>query len=283
MGQIEARTLLESEAYVYGKYEREVDPTDGESHLIILDKHLYELTWFLGWLWFVKDNAVNAELAFLEVLDPFKPSRVSSNASQHYASTSTGEIRMAVEFTREELTDVRRSFRNMVIPPREEAVRTREHEEQPYGKAFDAHSRALFFLNVARGAYFLPVKVALYCTCLEALFLRDVHELSYRLPERVACFLTKMPKEQYEVFQVLRKAYSIRSMALHGAAVKPSYETVKASSCATDAVVRRVFHKIHSNKELIALFRSSRDVVFRDYMDSVVFGLDFDLAPALEE
>jgi len=55
------------------------------------------------------------------------------------------------------------------------------------------------------------------CIALEALFLKDKAELSYRLAHRVAAFLSTDDKGSRELFKRVRALYELRSAYVHGA------------------------------------------------------------------
>ena len=54
-----------------------------------------------------------------------------------------------------------------------------------------------------------------YMIVLEALYLEDRHELSYRLPLRIAYFLGDDYRDRNRYFRILKKAYSLRSAMVH--------------------------------------------------------------------
>ena len=100
----------------------------------------------------------------------------------------------------------------------------------------------------------VSVKVATYVTCLEALLSTEQGELAHKLAERVARMLGADPSEQRELFRLVKDAYSIRSTTLHGAPLGKLARKLLPTAAMCDDVVRRLFLKILSSQELVALF-----------------------------
>lgn len=77
--------------------------------------------------------------------------------------------------------------------------------------------RALMFLDNARSTSFIPMKIAMYSSILECLFSTgDTGEINHKISERCAFYLGGSQQEKIKNFNIVKKAYSIRSKLLHG-------------------------------------------------------------------
>jgi len=271
IGEIEVRTLLKADAYVYATFDREIDLDKREERLSILNKLIMHTISFLDCLWLLKDNAANMELAFLEIKIDQYQSNVSSNSWTHYKFDANGNADRNVLFCREEIRPLREFYRKSFLLPQECDTLNQYTNFQPYGKSFGNISRAFYFLSAARTTPYLPVKIAHYCSCLETLFFRVIQELSFKLPLRVACFLSDSPDNKLRIFKQLRNAYNIRSTSVHGLAVKPDIKVITDISCDTDQLVRLVINKILKNEKICNLFNEAKDVDFNEYMEKLIF------------
>ena len=77
--------------------------------------------------------------------------------------------------------------------------------------------RALMFLDNARSASFVPMKIAMYSSILECLFSTgDNAEIIHKISERCAFYLGGTKEEKIKNFHIVKKAYGVRSKLLHG-------------------------------------------------------------------
>ena len=110
--------------------------------------------------------------------------------------------------------------------------------------------RSIYFLQGARQAAALSVKVANYCTSFEALLSTDTTELSHRLSERLAWLLANSASERLSIFRTVKGAYGIRSRAVHGAHLskqKIRDELIVASTNCDD-LLRRLWSESRAAK-----------------------------------
>ena len=89
---------------------------------------------------------------------------------------------------------------------------------------------------------------------LEALYLEERMELSYRLPLRIAFFLEDEYLKRNNVFQLIREAYKIRSKMVHDGIPLPEQVKINNSTMPRKRfvddisnVVYRTIYKIISN------------------------------------
>ncbi len=255
-GSLETKYLKTATAVTYGIEECEVFSNDGEA-ISYLNTRLAKVKLFLQFLWLIKDNSVNADLGYLEhPYDTLKAgvrrSNVSRNFFSLFFSTAEGEV-TATEFTRDELRKARDIFKRV---PGEIVF----HPQSATDDRFGRFERAFYFSQAARTSSDLGVKIANYCTCLEALFSTDSKELSHKLSERVACFLESELEGRLKLFHLIKKAYGIRSRVVHGAGGSKSLQReVIATSISCDHILRRIFLTILENQSLFDRFLSKSE------------------------
>ena len=76
--------------------------------------------------------------------------------------------------------------------------------------------RAIVFLSLARGNSYLPLKISFYIAILESLFTTDNNEVTHKVTERVVFYLEGSGTEKRSNFDLVKKAYGIRSKFVHG-------------------------------------------------------------------
>ncbi len=130
-------------------------------------------------------------------------------------------------------------------------------------------SRALFYFQGIRSSDYLPLKIAEYMTCFESLFLKSDKELSHQLAERVAFFIEEDPAKRVETYKLLKKAYNIRSVTLHGNIEKSSFERLKDVALKLDEILRRSILKIISDRNLLEGFNDEKN--FNEKMLKMIF------------
>jgi hypothetical protein len=265
-GRLEAAYLQKAGAIAYAIEEHEPFPNQAHAQTF-LEKRLAEVHIFLHMLWLVKDNSANVELGYLQ--HPYKstpPSEVSRISIAHTNSTALGEV-VPTQFSREELREARQAFGflspdNIILRPQSATLETSRLE------------RAFYFLQAARAASDLGVKISNYCTCFEALFSTDAQELSHKLAERIACFLEPELPNRLELYHTVKKAYGIRSKVVHGVAGSPKLrDTVKKTASVCDEVARKVLVRILSDSTHRKQFMSKDgENNMEEYLLSLVLG-----------
>lgn len=106
--------------------------------------------------------------------------------------------------------------------------------------------RAWYFILNARIFGTLPMKIVSYCTALECCFTTGRTELTHQIAEKVA-MLTEGNKEQkIKTFNLVKKAYGIRSTIVHGSFLKGSNEDLEDVSEELDNLLRMIVNE-HSS------------------------------------
>lgn len=239
-GGLETSYLEKTGAIAYAIEEQQPFPDDDAAQAFLL-RRLAEVHIFLHMLWLIKDNSVNVELAYLQHPYENSPrSRVSRISFARANSTALGEVALT-QFSREEIHEARKAFAhlsldNIILRPQSATLEISRLE------------RAFYFLQAARGASDLGVKISNYCTCFEALFSTDAQELGHKLAERIACFLEAELTNRLELYRAVKKAYGIRSKVVHGVAGSPRLrEALKDAASLCDEVARKVLVRILSD------------------------------------
>lgn len=132
--------------------------------------------------------------------------------------------------------------------------------------------KTLLFLCEARAMPDLGMRIAHYCSSLEAMFCSDDGEIAHQLAERVAWFIEPGNDQRKETYQKVKEAYTIRCRILHGEFLKPKKlpDLVRISrNC--DVLLRSVILRIANHPEHASLF-AEKDGNFRDYFQQLVLG-----------
>src|SRR5262249_2201071 len=156
----------------------------GAEDLIALQ--MLKLHQFLQMLWIVKDNAARVESGFLDT-----PKAVSSRIWP-FLCTKADRTNSTTTFLREELTQANKMFHALCGESKslEAADLTNVRAREIVEPEMPPLSKALFFIGAARLSSSLAVKIANYCSALEALLIAGATtELTYRLCQRVAWLL----------------------------------------------------------------------------------------------
>lgn len=261
IGAMEYDAIRNAKAVVYGVDEMDGDITPADH----LKTKLFTVSAFLNALWLAEDNAVNQEVGFLFYQRGLK-STVDSNSLALHFSKANGEEH-SLTFSRQVLRQVRKFFRETVYL-----------EEKPFEKdvtklagKIPRVSRALYFIQQARAASDLAIKIAIFCSALESLFATNQAELSHQLAERTACFLEAELDARLKIYRAIKSAYSVRSKIVHGDVLKMSIvERLPTISEQCDDLLRRCLVQIFSGPEVRQAFESTSQNL-DEYLISLIF------------
>jgi len=242
-GTLEFNDLIDS-VYIYeigdflelkGLFKSETD------NIQLINFLLRKVQVFLTCLWLVKDNSVTFEVGFMQVYDknPYKGT-VTSNSLSNMPFTSGGE-KVCTTFSEEELELAIHYYNKFTLNTDNFFEEKKLVLKNPLPKGSKRIERAMYFLNKARDASALPIKVIDYCTILECLFTNDSHEVTHKVSERFSFFLGKNSEERKELFKTVKKLYKIRSKAVHGQAVRESPDEMRRLLGVIDEKIREIF------------------------------------------
>jgi len=257
-----------SEAVVVYADGEQKELTEPKLAHTLLINFLYTVQNFLHTLWIVKDHAVNFELGFLQVIPkngiPYNncnlvaDSRSLSDCSVRNTEFSKDEIRVGNEiFTSRFKVGVRPEDFTSDSPMLHRGGIPKQLTSH---KEVNRLERFFCFLSNARSSNDLGIKIAMYCTCLEALFTTDSTELTHKISERAAAFLCETVEARIATYQIIKKAYSIRSKVMHGDSISEKLRSeLPAVAGSTDGILRAISLKLLSHEELLGVFMLERD------------------------
>jgi hypothetical protein len=112
----------------------------------------------------------------------------------------------------------------------------------------------------------IQVKIANYCTALEALLSNDTSELTHKLSERAGWLLGRNMPERFDIVQRVRRAYSIRSKVVHGVADWGVDLGVATETAAfLDATLRQIIRLVRHDPHLYGLFTQDSESAKKKY------------------
>jgi hypothetical protein len=245
-GQLEAGYLLKCDAYLYA-VTKDTAPMGGEIGTINSFLGMGQLA--LTSLWLVKDNAVNLDTGFL-ITDPRQPGGGVSSNVWSVRNSNASRTRQVSVFSREELKQAATFFSTWA------SGHGHDEADNPLDIFRNAArlDRVFFFLQAARAQNMLPLKIAHYCTCLEALFTTESEEVSHKVAERVAHFLGSGLADKQEIYDQVKRAYGIRSRVVHGDVLARRTGPVEPEAIACDNLLRRTIRKILQDPALREIF-----------------------------
>jgi hypothetical protein len=246
-GTIETKFILNSDVIIYGK----IDVDDkGFVGLDYLYRQMVASKFFLNFIWLIKDNSVNFDMAFLQYSEP-QGIRIDKNYLSAVYSNCFGK-REKIKLNRVELKLARKIFRERFS---KEPVDLEKGTRLQKGKA--RVSIVFYFLQSARSNPDIAIKIVDYCTCFEALFSTSSSELSHQLAERIAFFIGENSEERRDIFNKVKEAYGIRSRIIHGDLLSPSkIDRLYIISETCDSFLRKILFKVFLHRELSDIFSS---------------------------
>jgi hypothetical protein len=211
------------------------------------------LLWLRGFLrasWLIKDNCMSCEGAYAIYPCTGLPISASANSLHELNITCDGKKFEPCRLTPIELRQ---------IIDLHDTVETSLFEcRQKHGEAVAGQGsrlvRCFEFLQTARTAYSIPLRMAHYCSALEALFATSTVELSHRLSERIAHMAGQTRKERLDTYALAKHAYTVRSQVVHGAPLSQSFTPKIFDLCSkTDSMLRTILSRIIADTQMLEL------------------------------
>ncbi|WP_283184428.1 HEPN domain-containing protein [Pseudomonas svalbardensis] len=235
---------------------------------VIIDDELVdflrEVQSFFVELWIQGDNSVNCQQAF--ALEK-NPDITSVNCLPVFNSAATGE-NLSLKLSSEDLKGVLADSPVAVESIREQAMPDRTGLRKSKGRI----NIAMMHLQAARNHRDLGFKISSYCSLFESVFSTDKVELAHQLSQRLAFFIGGTPAERIEIYRLTKKAYTVRSLAVHGDVLDKNVSELGVLASHCDEVARKVLIKFFVNPNLFDLFNSkSNDDIFT-YLLHMVLG-----------
>lgn len=228
LGSVETGYLLHRAAAVIYRVEAvRLDPAENVG--AALDRQLVQdmlkVKGLEAAMWLIKDNACHFDRAWL-AFNANGQITVNNNFWASRKSCADGTFR-AVDFSSEELRIARRSER----PTGEHIVSAGTPTMLAKGSL--RFQRFEYFIGAARDSIDVAMKIAQYCSGLEALVSTAQQELSHQVSERVAVLLAGPGEQRLTTYKLVKQAYGYRSKAVHGAPFK-SADVSQLRDCATE-------------------------------------------------
>jgi hypothetical protein len=262
IGTMEVNSLLDGSPIIYS----DEDVPQGLTTAQYLISRLYDVQSFLMTTWIYSDNAINFEIGFL-IYDMDSGISVDSNSIAHHYCKANGHHDDTI-ISREKLKEIRTMHRRTVTDsaPKYELPTSNLTAKHP------RQSRAMYFINAARGQPDIGIKIASYCTAFETLFASSPNELSHQLAERLSFYLFNTPEERLENYRRIKTAYSLRSKVVHGSTIKEEkLASVIETAEYCDRIARSVLFRIHQEDDEDSLFSKSSEA-FEEAMLHLIFG-----------
>jgi len=236
LGSVETSYLTRrASAVVYRSEVMELADSDVDAFLAqtLIDDMLALKRLELG-LWLVKDNASHFDRTWVAA-PTNKGVIVHGNNWAARNSSASGDYE-ATSFSADELRSARTFKTSMPVYLSQAGPPTM------LAKGSLRFQRFQYFIGAARGDVDVAMKIAQYCSGLEALVSTSQQELSHQVSERVAVVLRPPGAERVEMYQLIKQAYGYRSKAVHGAAFKPAdVKQLRDCSRRIDEVCRELF------------------------------------------
>ncbi len=201
---------------------------------------------FLEKLWIVKDNAAVQDRGWL-VTNMAAETHIHTNTWNVRHTTANGKFDV-IRFSLEEL----RCSRKFLFSADVEYLNGSERPTSLISTSL-RFQRFMYFVQMARTSSDVAMKIAQYCSALEALVSSSSSELTHQVAERAACLLEPPGEARLDRFKKLKEAYGYRSCAVHGASFKDKvFDRLRSTSCYIDDVCRQLALLYLANPEKIA-------------------------------
>lgn len=265
LGSVEYHFLTrKAPALVYAHERVPVDPVaPGEWINGLLLQRLSEMQSILLRLWLIKDNAVDPDVGWMAV--KFGNSTIVNSNRWSGAYSRADGTSEPTAFSRDEL----RNAASWKIEP----------QEMPVGRGVPLYragasderitklsqntlrmQRFLYFVDGARKSKDVAIKIALYCSGLEAMLSSSNTELTHQVAERAAVLIRDRGEARLGVYHQVKAAYAIRSKAVHGAMFKDKdHHKLVDAAIGIDEVCREVARSYFLSPELAHALESDQE------------------------
>jgi hypothetical protein len=280
LGHLETSSILNSDAVFYSIFNEDITEENKDK---IVCNYIAYCKMFLTDLWMIKDHCSDIMIGFIH----WKVLVKNEKSSQEYALVSTHSNSITSGYTDSKGNGhKKRSFSlkelDIALSFHEDGTRELIAFDESVVKATlikkgtPRFTLANLFLQTARVQGDLGIKISHYCTAFETLFSTNSFELTHKLAERLACFLSNEPSKRMELFNSIKTIYGLRSSVVHGSSIKKSYEHVIEFSQLADQLLREVLTKINATPELDQFYRivGKDDKFLEDYMNGIVLGVN---------
>ncbi len=276
MGLANAQDFRDSSHFVYARFdddqistwfpEAQSDPT---RFTMTMDLILLWLRNFLRASWLIKDNCCSCEGAFVIFPDQEVP-EISTSLTMHEQNlTCEGWKRSACSISVEELHGMIRL--HDLVESTLYTCRNR-HGDALQGKRARI-VRCFEFIHAARTSYSIPIRLVHYCSALESLFGTGSAELTHKLSERVAAIVGKSQEIRLQKYQLMKRAYGLRSKIVHGGTFsKENVAEVHDVLKDIDDVLRKILLQAFSDSHLLDLLSARGEDIDEYFLQFTMSG-----------
>ena len=236
VGSVEYTYLItKCPALIYSTYREEIDgldvgSLDMESKIV---RDLASVQGLLQGLWIVRDHAAYQDRGWLVATFAGQSVFHTNNWNVRH-STSNGKYD-CVSFTLEQLKIAR-----LLADGGIQSLSASGHPTALINTT-SRFQRFTYFVEIARSSADVAMKIAQYCSALEALVSSSSSELTHQVAERVACLLESPGKTRLDRFKKIKDAYGFRSRAVHGSSFKVKvFDELRQISTDIDEVCRKI-------------------------------------------
>lgn len=260
MGALEYMHLISGRPVLYSTREYcDSVSTDDE-----LTDFLRDVQSFLVELWIRGDNSVNCQQAFAL---QNKPNITSVNCLPVFNSAANGE-NLSMKLSSRDLKALLADSPVAIESIREQAMPHKTGLRKSRGRI----NIAMMHLQAARNHRDLGFKISSYCSLFESIFSTDKVELAHQLSQRLAFFIASTSAERLEIYRLTKKAYTVRSLAVHGDVLDKNVPELDSLASHCDEVTRKVLVKFFVNPSLFELFNSKPNDDIFTYLLNMVMG-----------
>ncbi|NIF24038.1 HEPN domain-containing protein [Candidatus Pantoea multigeneris] len=259
IGSIELNKIISADHFLV-KYIDTAEPFSHQQleNIMSLWGELTQAMIFSSWL--TKDNNLRVDKLYFCHTEG-KNSFWGSGHASIYPLSASGEAHSECSFTNNDFkrwSEIYALFFDYTVNVADGATFTTSVIDAKHPR----FSRAVNFISSARSESEPAMKIAQYCSALESLFGTDSSELTHRLSERTAIFLRDCNHNPLDVYNNIKKCYSIRSTVTHGDSFKESKIASIKDDCITlDGYLREILNKILTSKEAQNLIESSKEQI----------------------
>lgn len=227
LGNVETSYLAggAAKALIYRSSKQEVDEANIAGSLNrLLIEDMVALNKLQYNLWVVKDNAAHFDRGWIAAAENLMMPIINNNTWGTRTSCADGSFE-AVHFDIEELRNARLISNGPLLHMGSGQTSTMLTSESL------RYSRLSYFVGAGRSTSDVAMKIAQYCSGMEALVSTAQTELSHQVSERVSAVLEPPGEKRIALFKQVKEAYGFRSKAVHGATLKPK-DAERLEECA---------------------------------------------------
>lgn len=266
IGNIEYDNLMNS-TYIYAIGDTDEELETHHERVLFLDKLLEIGRMLCHATWLYKDNSIAIDKGFL-----YTPNQLATTSNSWHSSILNykGEYQH-IELSKKVMVDHMKKLEVLNLD-----YCYYKHENLNIDIGSSRLSRSFLYLCAARSQYLLPMKITLYITALEALFSNDKSEISHKIAERIAFYLSGTYKERLKIYRLIKDGYSIRSASVHGSKLPKKFrgkEKIEDKTEELDELMRVLYNKIFSSENEHEKFYDNNDKEFNEFIEMLVLGI----------